>query len=98
MPHNVCEEVDQPCFGVHLGSVRWEGEAVLGHFEEGDPERPHVGSDCVGLTSDSLRGHVIGCTDEGIGIAFGPEFSADAEVAELDLAVAAEEDIGGLDV
>ena len=50
------------------------------------------------MTRDALRSHVVGGADEGVGVALGSEFAADAKVAELDLTVAAEEDIGGLDV
>lgn len=71
---------------------------MLGDLEEGDAERPDVGGDGVGLAGDALRGHIVGGADEGVGVAAGAELAADAEVAELDLAVAAEEDVGGFDV
>ena len=68
---------------------------MLSDFEKSDAERPDVRGDGVRLTCNALGGHVIGCADEGIGITFGPELTADAKVAEFDLAVAAEEDVGG---
>ena len=71
---------------------------MLRDFEQGDAERPDVGGDGVGLAGDALGRHVVGCADEGVCVAFGAEFAADAEVAELDAAGAAEEDVGGFDV
>lgn len=50
------------------------------------------------MTSDTFGGHVVGCADEGVGIALRAEFSADTEIAEFDLAVTANENVGRLDV
>lgn len=50
------------------------------------------------MSGYALGGHVVGSADEGVGIALGAELAADAEVAKFDLAVAAEEDVGGFDV
>ncbi len=95
---DICQQIDQSRLRLHFGPVCWEGEAVLGHFQQGDAEGPDVGGDGVGLAGDALGCHVVGCADEGVGVAFGAEFAADAEVAEADLAGAGEEDVGGFDV
>ena len=50
------------------------------------------------MTSDTFGGHVVGCADKGVGIALRTEFSADTEIAEFDLAVTANENVGRLDV
>jgi hypothetical protein len=50
------------------------------------------------LTRDTFGGHVVGCTDKGVGIALCTELATDTEIAELDLTVAAEEDVGRFDV
>jgi len=98
LPHNVRQQINQPGPGLHLRAIRGKGKAVLCHLQQSDTQRPHVGGDGVGLALDALGRHVVGCADEGVGIAFGAEFAADAKVAEFDLAVAAEEDVGRLDV
>jgi hypothetical protein len=98
LAHDVCQEIDQAGARLHLGTVRGEGEAVLRDFEQRDAEGPDIGSDGVRLAGDSFRGHVVGCADKGVGVSFGAEFAADAKVAELDLAVAAEENVGRFDV
>ena len=50
------------------------------------------------MSGYALGGHVVGGTDEGVGVALGAEFTADAKVAEFDLPVAAQENVGGFDV
>ena len=50
------------------------------------------------MSRDALGRHVVGGTDECVGIALGAEFAADAKVAEFDLPIAAEEDVGGFDI
>lgn len=70
----------------------------MGHLEQGDAEGPDVRGDGVGLARDALGCHVVGGTDEGVGVAFRAELAADAEVAEADLARAGKEDVGGFDV
>ena len=98
LPHDVGEQIDQARPGLHLGPVGGEGEAVLGDLQERDARAPHVGGDGVALARDTLRGHVVGRADEGVCVAFRSELAAHAEVAQLDLAVAAQEDVAGLDV
>ena len=98
LPHDIRQQIDQAGARLHLRPVGGEGEAVLRDFQQGDAERPHVRRDGVGLALDALGGHVVGRADEGGGFALCAEFAGDAEVAELDLAVAAEEDVGRLDV
>ena len=71
---------------------------MLRHFEERYPQGPDVRGDGVGLPGNALGRHVIGGADECVGIAAGAEFAANAEVAEFDLAIAAEEDVRGFDV
>nr|POE88384.1 hypothetical protein CFP56_11613 [Quercus suber] len=98
LAHDVGEEVDEAGARVHLGAVGGEGEAVLRDFQQRHAERPDVRGDGVGLPGDAFGGHVVGGADEGVGVAFGAELAADAEVAELDLALAREQDVAGLDV
>lgn len=98
LPDNILDDIDQTGPGLHLGPVGREGKAVLGNFEEGDAEGPDVRGDGVGLAGDALGRHVVGCADEGIGIATGAELAADTEVTQLHLSIATEEDIGGLDI
>ena len=50
------------------------------------------------MTGDSLRGHIVGGADEGVGVSFGTELATDTKVAKLDLAVTAQQNVGGLDV
>lgn len=71
---------------------------MLGHFQQGDAEGPDIGGDGVGLARDSFGCHVVGCADEGVGVAFGAKFTTDAEIAEADETRAGEEDVGGFDV
>ena len=98
LPHDIREQIDEAGARLHFGAVGREGEAVLRDLQKGDAERPYVRRDGVGLSLDALRGHIVGCADEGSGFALGAEFAGYAEVAELDLAVAAEEDVGRFDV
>lgn len=66
---------------------------MLGDFKQSHAQGPDVGSYGVGLTSNTLWCHVIRGADERIGITLGAELAADTEVAELDLAIAAEQDV-----
>lgn len=91
--NDVGEEVDEDRSGLYLGSVGGEGESMLCNFKQCNSKGPDVGCDGVRLPGDSLRGHVVGCADEGVCIALGSEFTADTKVTELDLTVAAEEDV-----
>lgn len=50
------------------------------------------------MSGYSLRSHVVGGTNKSVRVALAAEFTADAKVAEFDLPVAAEEDVGGFDV
>jgi hypothetical protein len=98
LPHNIRQQINQPGSRLHLGAVSGERKPVLCNLQQRDTQRPHIGGDGVGLALDPLGRHVVGSADEGVGIAFGAELAADAKVAEFDLAVAAEEDVGGFDV
>ena len=98
LPHDILDNIDQARPRLHVGAVGGEGEAVLRDLEKGDAQRPDVGGDGIGLPGDALGRHVVGRADKGVGVAAGAELAADAEVAELDLAIAAEKDVGGLDV
>lgn len=98
LPDDVREEIDQAGAGLYLGAVGGEGKPVLGDFEEGDAQRPDVGSDGVGLAGDAFRRHVVGGADKGVGVAAGAERPADAKIAQFHLTVAAKEDVGGLDI
>ena len=95
---NVRKEVDQAGARLHFGTIGWEGEAMLGHFEEGNTKRPDVRGDGIRLPGDSFGSHIVRGSDEGIGIALGAEFATDAKVAELHLAIAAQENVGRFDI
>lgn len=95
---DVREEVNQTRSRLHLRAIRGKGESMLGHFQQRHPQRPDVGRDGVGLPGDPLRRHVVGGADERIGIAFGAEFAAHPKITQLHLAVAAQENVGRLDV
>ena len=95
---NVRKEVDQAGARLHFGTIGWEGEAMLGHFEEGNTKRPDVRGDGIRLPGDSFGSHIVRGSDEGIGIALGAEFATDAKVAELHLAIPAQENVGRFDI
>lgn len=95
---DIGEEIDQARAGLHFGTVRGERKPVLGHFEKGNAQGPHVRGDGVGLAGDSFRSHVVRGADERVGVALGAKLPADAKVTELHLAVSAKEDVGGFDV
>lgn len=90
---DVCEKVNEDRSRLDLSPIGGEGESVLCNFKQCNSEGPDVGGDGVGLSSDSLRGHVVGCANESVCIALGSEFTAYTKVAKFDLAVAAEKDI-----
>lgn len=90
---NISEKIDQPSSRLHLSSIGREGESVLGDFQQGHAQRPDVGSNGVRLASDTFWCHVVGGADERIGVTLGAELAADTKVAELDLAITAQEDV-----
>ena len=71
---------------------------MLRDLEQRHAEGPDVAGDGVALARDALGRHVVAGADKSVGVAAGAELAADAKVAELDGAVAAEEDVGGFDV
>ena len=98
LPHYVREQIDQSRSGLHLGAVCGERKAVLRHFQEGDAQGPDVRGYGIGLTGYSFGGHVVGGTDEGVGITFSPELARHAKVTQTDEATASEEDVRRFDV
>ena len=98
MLDDVGQQVERRGAGLHLGAVGREWEAMLGDLEQGDAGGPDVGRDSVRLPRDALRGHVVAGADEGAGVALGAELARHAKVAELHVAVAAQEDVARLDV
>lgn len=50
------------------------------------------------MTSDTFWSHIVRSADKGVRIALGAELAADPEIAELDLTVPAQENVGRLDV
>lgn len=95
---DIRKKIDQTGARLHLGAVGGEREAMLRNLQQCHAQRPDVRGDGVGLALDPLGRHVVGGANEGVGVSFGAEFAADAKVAEFDLAVAAEQDVGGFDV
>lgn len=71
---------------------------MLGDFKQRHSKGPDVRRDGVRLASDSFWGHIVRCANEGVGVALCSEFTTDTEVAKLDLAVAAQENVGRFDV
>lgn len=98
LAHDVCQQINETSARLHFRAVCWEGEAMLGDFEQCDAERPDVRCDGVGLSCNAFRRHVIRCADESVCVALGTELAADTEVAELDVATARDQDVAGLDV
>lgn len=98
MLDDISEQIERGSTRLHLGAVSREGEPMLGDLEEGDTRGPDVGGDGVRLPRNALGGHVVAGTDESAGVALGAELARHAEIAEFDVAVAAEEDVAGLDV
>lgn len=95
---DIREQLDQTGSRLHLRTIRGEGESMLGHLKQCHPQRPYVGRDSVGLPGDPFGSHIIGSANECVGVAFGAEFTAHAKIAELHLAITAQENIGWLDV
>ncbi len=98
LPDDIRQEIDQPRPWLHLAAVRREGEAMLCHLEECHAQAPNIRSNGVRLPCDTLRRHVVARTNKRIRVPPCAEFARDAEIAELDLAVAAEEDVTGFDI
>jgi hypothetical protein len=98
LPNDIGKEINKSCTGLHLCAVGREGEPMLCHFEKCDAGTPNIGCDRVRLAGDSFWCHVVGCSDEGVGISFRSELTANPEITELDLAVSAQKDITGFDV
>lgn len=71
---------------------------MLRHLQQCNAQAPHVRSDGIRLPCDALGRHIVACAYEGICVALGAKFAADAEVAEFYFAVAAQEDVAGFDV
>lgn len=81
LPHNIRQQIDEPGPRLHLRPVGGEGEPVLGYFQEGHPEGPHVRGDGVGLALDALWSHVVGGADESGGLAFRAKLAGYPEIA-----------------
>ena len=71
---------------------------MLRHFQKCDAEGPDIGGDGVGFASNALRSHIVRGADKGVGVPFGAEFAANAEVAKTNLTRAGQEDVGRFDV
>jgi len=71
---------------------------MLCDFEKCHAQAPYVASDGVALSSDSLRGHVVRCANEGVGITFCTELTGDAKIAKLYLPILAKKDVAWLDI
>lgn len=84
---DVSKKIDQTGARLHFSPVGREWESMLGDLEQRHSKGPDIGGDSVRLACDSLRCHVIRCSNEGVGIALGAEFAADAKVAEFHLTV-----------
>ncbi len=98
LPDDVRQQVDQTGLGLHLSPVRGEREPVLSNLEQGHAGRPDIRGDGVRLARDALGRHVVAGSDEGIRLAFGTEVAGNAKVAQLDGAIAAEENVAWFDV
>ena len=98
LPHYISKQINQSRLRLHFRAISGEWKAVLSHFQQSDTEGPDVRGDGVGFASNTLRGHVVGGANEGVGVPFGAELAANAEVAEADLTRTGQEDVGRFDV
>lgn len=98
LSHNICEEVNQASPRIHFRAVCGEWKPVLCDFQERDTETPHITRDRVTLACNAFWGHVVGRSNEGICVSLGAKFSRHSKIAELDLTIAAQEDVARLDV
>ncbi len=80
-------------------TVGVEGRLEGAHLVEDDSEGPDVGFETVGLALDDLGRKVVRSAHDGVGLGEGVfEDASDAEVAELDVVLAGEEDVLRLQV
>lgn len=98
LPHNIRQQINQSSPRLHLRPIGREGKAVLRDLQQRNTSRPNIRSNRVTLTRDPLRRHVVRRPDESVRVTFRAELSADAKITQLDLAVAAEQDVTRLDV
>lgn len=98
LANNISQEVNQYRFGLHFCAVSRERETMLGNLEQRHTQRPDVRRDGIRLARDPLGRHIVRRADKRVGIALGPKFAADPEIAQFDLSVAAEQDIRWFDV
>lgn len=66
---------------------------MLRNFQQCHTQRPNIGRDSVGLSSNAFWGHVVGGADERIGVTLGAELAADTEIAELDLSITTQKNV-----
>lgn len=71
---------------------------MLRNFKQSYAQAPHITSDGVALPGDAFGCHVVGGTDEGVGVSFGSELSGHTKITQLDLTIPAKQDVTGLDV
>lgn len=98
LPYDVGEQVNQSSSWLHLRPISWEWEPVLSDFQKRDTQTPDIGSDGITLSRDPLWCHVVTRSNKRIRVAFRSEFARHAEITQLDLPVAAEQNIRGLDI
>ena len=74
-----------------------ERELANGKLHNAEAKAPDIRLDCVLLALDSLRCHVCGGTDEGVGNGID-QLARNAKITELDGTSRVDEDVGGLDI
>ena len=98
LSNDISQEINKTSTRLEFRSICGEWKPMLCCLEQGHTKRPDVRGDCVRLAGDTLRCHVVGRADERVCVAFCAEFAAHAKIAEFNLAIAAEKDVGRFDV
>ncbi len=71
---------------------------MLRNLEQRHTRTPHITRNRVTLPGNAFGRHIVRGANKRVRVTFGTELARNAKVAELDHAVAAEQNVGGLDV
>jgi hypothetical protein len=96
---NLLQEIEDTLWtsGLVVFCAPREWELANSQLHDGQSNTPDVWLDGVRRTLDTLWGHVCACSYEGLGD--GPvQLTGDTEIAELDLALGVDQDVGGLQI
>lgn len=98
LPHDVRKQIDETSPRVHLCAICWKWETMLSNLKQSDAQAPDIARDCVALTRDSLRCHVVTRADESVRVALGAKLATNTKITKLYLSLASEQNIRRLDV